>query len=281
MEQGRVTHTELTGSEVLTFCMRPDNAEDEVADACFEWQLGTRAFRLGKAPSAPPMPEPPPASAGPRVEDVVPKAVFPRTEEYRAEADGRRLGRFSADGKQVALIRQRVGAEHQAEVEVWGTEQKKRLSRFKVTSTAHADQIDGLRFVGPTLLVEQCDAGPACTGRLFDPTNGKLLLEVPINFYGAEISALEGTRWLFVDGWLRGASIVDVAEARVVGALESGVSGPAESAGRALRVGKDALVFVLSGAGESPELAHGGMLVRLSLEPGGVVQRFAAPACGE
>lgn len=209
--------------------------------------------------------------------------ALPKTVRYRREADERLLGRVSGDGKLIALVRQPASTpdDSQGEIEVWSAEQKKLLKRFKVTSQAHGDQVAALRFLGSVLLVEQCDAGPACTGRLFDPATGKERLQIPINFYGAELFPLEGGRWLFVDGWLRGAAIVDVPGALLAAELPSGVTGLAEDAGRVLRRDDGELLLLPSGAGEGPELAVGGTLIRLDPVTGAAPQRFTPPGCGE
>ncbi|MCE7892707.1 MAG: hypothetical protein DYH12_23880 [Sorangiineae bacterium PRO1] len=296
-EHGRVTQAKLGAPDRLTFCMREEGVSDDTPDACFDWNLESQAFRVANPLEPPPPPEEPAAAASPRIDKdavslcssagkctpFVSARALPRTERYRREADDRLFARVSEDGKLVALVRQPSASadDSTGTVEVWSAEQRKLLKRFKVTSPAHGDQIAALRFLGRALLVEQCDAGPACTGRLFDPATGKQRLEIPVNFYGAELYPLAAGRWLFVDGWLRGAAVVDVDSARLVAELKSGVSGPAEDAGRVVRLPNGELLLLLSGAGAGAELAVGGTLIRLDPSTGASAKRFAPPGCAE
>ncbi|MBK7582129.1 MAG: hypothetical protein IPI67_18225 [Myxococcales bacterium] len=300
-QHGRVTLLRQPSPKTVAFCMRPEDAGNDTQDtpdSCFEWNLDTTAFRVLKpeGPAAAVMDDvgsPPQlkisaeavsvCDAAGKCAPVVSAKFLPKPEQYRREADDRLLARASDDGALVALIHQRDDrdGELNGQIEVWNLKTKRKVRRFKITSQRHGDQISSLRFLGSVLLVEQCDAGPACTGRLFDATSGKALLEIPVNFYGSERHGLEAGKWLFVDGWLEGVAVVDVAAGRVVSELKSGLSGPPEDAGRVLRTATGELLFTFSGAGEGAEHANGGTLVRLDVTQGRVAARLDPPRCPE
>lgn len=292
--EGRVQHARKAGNDI-ELCLRPEGADDDVRDSCFAWSLTEGAFRKleTRAPESEPTPTPPTPSKLRATKDslsvcddagkcstLVNGKNTKKTEAYRLGLDDRIDVRASSDGKTIALVRQLAGGgEGDGQIETYDLVQKRLVKRFRVTSPGHGDQVGALEFVGPLLLVQQCDAGPACTGRLFDPATGQVRLDVPVNFYGSRWFALDEKQWLFVDGWLEGALVIEVESARVVKSWKSGLAGPAEDAGRILFDGSE-LFLIYSGSGESPEASTAATLVRIALGEA-TPKRYAAPVCLE
>lgn len=297
-ERGRVTLAKATSADAVAFCMQSDPDTEGSPVACFAWNLGSDelrtipSFEPGPAVTDPPTLPPEVRASEDAVSlcdakdkcvPIVTTKALGKGEQYRRDLESRLLARASSDGKLLALVHvpAGMGDSDSGEIDVWTIAQKWRSKRFRVTSQGHADQVGAVRFLGSLLLVEQCDAGPACTGRLFEPTAGKELLDVPINFYGSELYPLDSTQWVFVDGSLDAVVIVDVTTGRIVRRIASGEAGPMEDAGRVVRDGSGDLSLVYSGMNDQREHPLGGVLIRVSLASNVAPKRYSPPLCGE
>jgi len=176
----------------------------------------------------------------------------------------------SSDGKQAALLRRE---EEGMFVETYSS-RGARTARFAPQNTGL--ELMGIDFLGGTLLLRYCAAGPYCSGYVANATTGRFIQRVnyaanrEVNFYGSHLIQLRPGRWLVIslhDGRTlqldsRTGNTVRVAGFRAFDASE---------AYRIVEMGASRLALI-----REYELAGDIIILNYS---NGQMQRFSPPRC--